>query len=324
MESKTKNRQTKDEIIRMVQKAFGSEIVDNEISIKELTEGFYNVAYEITFGNRKVILKIAPPSQAQIMGYEKNIMQSEVEGLRIIKSKTKVPVPEVLYFDSSGDICKESYFFMEKLSGSSFFQLKENSLPLEEQNKILKEAGYWNKEMNRVKGESFGYLNAPHKKGTGWNMVFRQMIEDILKDGENIDIELGLSYDEVRELVEKASFALEEVTEPAFVHWDLWDGNIFVHNGKVGGLIDFERSMWADPLMEYFFRRHSNHPLFVEGYGEDLRKQFPIRALLYDIYLYLIMVIETKYRGYPDDGQYNFAVEQLKASVNELIPLLSN
>jgi aminoglycoside phosphotransferase (APT) family kinase protein len=148
------------------------------------------------------------------------------------------------------------------------------------------------------------------------------MMEDVLKDGETIEIGLGVEYDEVRNLISRASYALEEVTKPVFIHWDLWDGNAFIKDGKITGIIDFERALWGDPLMESYFRAHCNTKEFNDGYGADLRKESPVRALLYDMYLYLIMVIETKFRMYPDDWQLNFATKELQKAMKELKQLI--
>ncbi len=322
MESTTKNKQTTDDIVRMVQKAFGNNLSSEVITIKELTEGCFNVAYEVVLPNKEVILKIAPPSDAKIMSYENNIMKAEVDGLRFIKEKTTVPVPEVLFYDATKSVCNADYFFMEKIEGESFYKLKCSGMPESEQKLILREIGHFNQEMNKIKGTSYGYIGQIEKQGSSWKETFLSMISDILFDGERIEISLGMEYDEVRKLIEKASVALEQVQQPVFVHWDLWDGNVFVKEGKVSGIIDFERALWGDPLMECYFRRHSNNKDYIEGYGADLRTEAPIRALLYDIYLYLIMVIETKYRNYADDGQYNFATKELYASVEELRKLL--
>ncbi|MGW2815569.1 phosphotransferase family protein [Streptomyces sp. NPDC001415] len=51
-------------------------------------------------------------------------------------------------------------------------------------------------------------------------------------------------------------YALDEVTEPRLVHFDLWPGNIFAHPGddtrpvRITGLIDHERAFWGDPAAE--------------------------------------------------------------------------
>jgi aminoglycoside phosphotransferase (APT) family kinase protein len=307
----------------MIKAAYGESVPLKDLYVKELTEGFCNVAYDITIPGQEMILKIAPPGISGLMSYEKNMMKAEVEALRLVRAETVVPVPEVYFYDESHSICSSDYFVMEKLSGESFHKLRGTMLE-KEQNFILKEIGSYNEEMNRITGDSFGYLGQQRKQGTSWKESFLAMISEVLSDGEKIQISLGIGYEEVRKLIEKASFSLEQVITPRFVHWDLWDGNVFIKNGKVVGIIDFERALWGDPLMEYFFRRHCYHPDFIKGYGRDLRREEPIRALLYDLYLYLIMVIETKYRSYPDDWQYQFATKQLKDSAEELWELINN
>ncbi len=323
MESATKNKQKQEDIIKMVHHAFGRDLTMEDISIKELTEGYFNVAYEIGLSGQAVILKIAPDPGATIMSYEKNVMAAEVEGLRRVREETEVPVPQVLFYDDSKGICNGDYFFMEKLSGESFNKLKGNGLDDFEVNKILYGMGEYNKEINQIKNSSFGYLGQPDKQGKEWKDIFLSMISRVLEDGEKIEINLGIEYDRIRNQIDRASFSLMEVKEPVLVHWDLWDGNVFVKDRKISGIIDFERALWGDPLMEYYFRQHACQEEFIKGYGTDLRLMAPMRALLYDIYLYLIMIIETKYRNYPDNWQYQFATSRLAQAVEELDGLLN-
>lgn len=328
MESLTKNKQSNDNLERMIYAAFGEKlrIGDGltEVKVKELKEGFFNVAYEIILPDQSVILKIAPPVNANIMTYEKNMMEVEVDSLRLVKDKTNVPVPEVLFYDSSHLICDADYFFMSKVEGISFSQAKKEGMSSDVQEQILKQVGYLNKEMNQITGNNFGYVGLKEMQGSNWEDVFETMVESILKDGERVKIDLGLSYEEVRNTIKKSKGALRGVIEPKFVHWDIWDGNVFVHNGSITAIIDFERAMWADPLMEYFFRAHSSNEAFNSGYGENLRKNYPVKALLYDLYLYLIMAIETGYRCYADDGQYHFALEQIKNAIQNINRIIGN
>ncbi|HWT27768.1 MAG TPA: aminoglycoside phosphotransferase family protein [Mobilitalea sp.] len=321
MESLTKNRQSIDNIKRMLQAAFGEKIY-HDISVNELTEGYFNVAYEVKLDQQELIIKIAPPKASKIMSYEENIMRAEVDAVRMMKEETKVPVPEVYYYDDTHEICDADYFIMEKLSGASFYKLRSSGMLQEEQDRILHEVGRCNKAMNEVTGNGFGYLGQAIRPDTSWRETFLSMIEGVLTDGERIEIGLGVGYDEVRDIIHRADFALDTVTRPVFVHWDLWDGNVFIEDGRITGIIDFERALWGDPLMEYYFRAHSYNMNFIQGYGRDLRKEEPIRALLYDIYLYLIMVVETKYRSYPNDWQYNFASKELKKAMDTLSQMI--
>ncbi len=312
----TKNLQATENIRKMVERAFPEELENENILIRELTEGCFNVAYFISFKDKEVILKIAPLSETIIMTYEKNIMAAEVLGLTLVSEKTRVLVPKVLFYDTSRKLCDAPYFFMEALPGSSL--LKAESMPEKMHSEILQKIGKWNFEINQIKGEYFGYLGRPDQLKKSWKETFLCFIGDVLLDGEKIGISLGVAYDEIRMLIEEAKDCLDEVIEPVLVHWDLWEGNVFINNGKLSGMIDFERSLWGDPLMEYFFRRHAYNPDFVKGYGRDLRIEAPLRALLYDLYLYLIMTIETKYRNYQDNSSYQFATGELAVTVSEI------
>lgn len=68
-------------------------------SYKEVTEGYFNVAYEITLSNgENIILKVAPAKDTRVMTYEKNIMYSEVEAMRMVAHNEDIPAPKVLAY----------------------------------------------------------------------------------------------------------------------------------------------------------------------------------------------------------------------------------
>ena len=114
-----KNTQSTETLKQMAQKAFPREACTE---ILELTEGYFNVAYLLRFDSgRESVLKIAPPKDARIMSYEKNIMYSEITAMRLAAQKTDVPVAEILFFDDSITLCSSPYFFMESW--------KEKALP---------------------------------------------------------------------------------------------------------------------------------------------------------------------------------------------------
>ena len=78
---------------------------------EELTEGFYNAAYLLEIDHRqKIVLKIAPPPAVRVLRYEKNILQAEVEALRLVKQQTQMPVPQVYFHDDSFSLLPSPYF----------------------------------------------------------------------------------------------------------------------------------------------------------------------------------------------------------------------
>lgn len=85
------------------------------------------------------------------------------------------------------------------------------------------------------------------------------------------------------------------------------DGNFFVKNGEITAMIDWERALWAEGLMEDRFRFHNKSRSFRTGYGiEQLTKSQLVRSRWYDVYLYLIMMFEGTYRHYDNNDQYNW------------------
>ena len=99
-----------------------------------------------------------------------------------------------------------------------------------------------------------------------------------------------ISIDQMWLCLDRDKTVFEEVSESKLVHWDCWDGNIFIHSGKVTGIIDWERSIWGDPLMEVGFRTYADNICFQKGYGiRSLTENQERRALWYDIYLMLLL-----------------------------------
>jgi len=316
MESLTKNKQSYETINEMVHKAFNEVSV---IEVTELKEGFFNVAYIIKLSDeREVILKVAPPKNALIMTYEKNIMFVEVETMRLLRSKTDLPIAEVLYYDNSYTMCESDYFFMSKFSGRSLNSITEE---LDEENKksIDYKLGEFNAKINSITGEKFGYYGQPDKQEADWYKVFSSMVDNAINDAKALNIDIGVSADIIKELLSKDKAVFEEVKIPKLVHWDLWAGNIFIENGKVTGLIDFERCLWADELMEVGFRSYNHNENFFNGYRmgtlTDIQK---IRVKWYDLYLFLIVVSECDYRHYEDREIYNWARQMIIETVDLL------
>ena len=91
------------------------------------------------------------------------------------------------------------------------------------------------------------------------------------------------------------------------MHWDMWEGNIFVKNSQISGVIDWERAMWGEPFMDDRFRYHSRQKEFLKGFGiNELSSEELRRIYWYDVLLYLTMMTEVTYREYEDDSQYQW------------------
>lgn len=304
----TKSAVSEEIIYKMVQKAFGCEPKE----ITELTEGFFNVAYRIDLGARIVILKVAPSPEVEVLTCEKNIMWTEVDSMRMAKAKTNVPIPEIYYYDDSKELINRPYFFMQALIGRNFFTIM-NDMSEEEKVGIFRQAGEYTRELNQITGERFGYYGQPDRQGDNWYVVFRNLILDAFSDLKRKNIAVPVEQEKLLVLLEADKECFDKVTIPRYVHWDIWAGNIFVENGRITGIIDFERAMWADELMEVGFRTYDYSAAFFEGYGKtDLNAEEKRRAQWYDMYLFLLMRTECDYRGYEGTWHYDWSGEMIE------------
>ncbi len=289
---------------------------------EELTEGFFNAAALIDLDNgQKLVLKAAPPAEVQVLRYEKDLMRAEVESMRLVRERSAVPVPEIYVYDDSHSLLQSDYFIMECLKGAPLHKIRAE-IPAEKQVEIEREVGRMVREMSEISNPAFGYWTQPQQPGVLWRACFDQMIRGVLQDGMDAGVKLALPYEEVYAQIAAHYDALEEVTTPGLVHWDLWDGNIFVdpQTYQVTGLIDFERVLWAEKSMEVCFAGFGPVDHYLEGVGKDLfiTRNEQRRRMLYNAYLWLIMIIECTYRKYDNPWQENFARQKIDEELAKL------
>lgn len=316
MDSVTKIKLEKPLLARMVQSALPGEEL---LAAQELSEGCFATAHLLTLqSGREVVLKVAPPADVRLMRYEKDIMATEVACMRLAAANTTLPVARVLFHDASRALCPSEYFMMEKLPGQSLSSLDRQVAP-EEQAAIQRELGAYNAQLNGIHGEYFGYFSQPNSQSKSWSTAFKGMLAGVLADTRDVDGELPLGAYALPSRLDEAWDLFDEVKTPSLVHWDLWPGNVFVLQGKISGLIDFERCLWADPLMELGFRSHRINSDFLAGYGlPTLTPQQQARMLWYDLYLQIIHLTEEKFRNYHDEEMWQSSWHVLARGLAQL------
>lgn len=320
MESTTKNRQPPEVLLAMIERAYGTDGVPaGEDFATEITEGWFNVAYRIQlWDGRRVVLKIAPPADVPVLTREIGMMRAELEAMRLVATRTSVPVPHVDFADLSHDLVDADYFFMEYVDADNFgLAAADGRLAPDVVAAGNRELGALNREINSIVGPHFGPL-----LGAGsptWREAFTTMIEDTLADGERVGIDVGWNHDEIRAVLAENADALDEVVVPQLIEVDLWAKNSMMRDGRIVAILDHERAVYGDPLMEAgltgldmpFFGDPSD---FMAGFGvAELTSAQRTRRRLYSLYLALIMVVETKYRGHTDTEIYDLGRRELDA-----------
>lgn len=322
MESTTKNRKTREQIARMVARTFGgTTLAASEYAVRELKEGWFNAVYNVQLSDgREVILKIAPPRDAEVLAYEQNIMVTEVASMRLVRENPAIPVPEIYAFDTTQDVCDSTYFFMEKLTGDNYEQVGASFSPAS-QAQIDLQIGAIVREINGFTGTYFGYAGNSDLRGATWGEAFLKIIDSVLEDGARKQADFGSTIDDIRRAVLKHASSLEAITTPQLVHWDAWNPNFFVKDDKVTGILDFERALWADPLMEAHFRAFAFEGVSesMRGYGKTtFTHEENERCHLYTLHRALVMKTECSYRMYDSDVVSNLSTQLMASTLNWL------
>ncbi|MFC8076635.1 phosphotransferase family protein [Streptomyces sp. NPDC057307] len=266
--------------------------------------GTYNSLYRVRLdGGGRLVLKLPPEPGVPRMTYEGELLVNEGEFYRVAGG-TGVPVPEVVRL-------ADDSLLMSELPGEPWAGLVDGLGDVEHE-RLRGELGAYVAELGAVAGTRFGYPSEAVPTAGTWREAFGAMLEAVLADAERFEARLPVSVGRVRELVRGAVPALDEVTVPALVHFDLWQGNILLTGDpgarRIGGLIDGERMFWGDPLAEFvslnLFGEPEDDQALLAGYragGGDtgFDEAARLRMALYRCYLYLIMLVEGVPRGYP-------------------------
>lgn len=299
---------TKTKIDRGVAEAIaGRALPEHRLAdVSECTDGWFNAVYTLRFVDHDpVILKIAPPPAVRVMRYEKDIITTEVRTMRLLGERTELPVPRIIHWDPSCDIISSPYFLMTACSGVSLQGQRANLEPHEAAAIDAQIAGVI-ATINSISGDYFGrpHENAP--RSSTWVDAFHLLIEDLMADANDASVVLPETPSHMANLIHRLTDELlSTVTQPRLVHWDLWDTNVFIDpvHIEVTGIIDFERALWADPLMEAQFVGKRESGVLAARYGVDLLgdEAAANRRRIYDLYLYLVMIVESGFRNYDND-----------------------
>jgi aminoglycoside phosphotransferase (APT) family kinase protein len=307
----------------MAKRAFGNDV--NSETVTELTNGYFNTAYMVTLTNGlKTVLKVSPQKDIRVMRYEKNIMEAEVYALNTIRLLGDIPVPKVLYYDKSKEIIESEFLFLEFMDGVPLNTVR-SELTEEQYRDISLELVTFVKKIHSMEGSCFGYITRENRNFSNWEDAFLFMINELLEDAKDAGVTLPYEYQKIYSIIFEKRNALSMVITPTLIHKDLWEGNILIDlkTAKITGLIDCERAIYGDSLLEAVCGFLLHNKYFMKSYTgrEYLEKEEEIRILIYQIYVCLISVIECTYRKFTDDDYLKSVNKQLYEALEELINL---
>lgn len=263
--------------------------------LRPLSGGTYNTVEELLLTDgRRYVLKVPPPPTAPGLTHESELLVSEAEFYRAA-AKADVPAPRVVALGSR--------LLMTACPGEPW----NGSLTETERTSLRTELGRQVARLHTVTGPGFGYPSgALGPLAPDWRTAFTGMLDAVLDDARRYRARLPRPADAVARTLRAGYGALDEVTVPCLVHFDLWQGNILVDRAsgtaRIGGLIDGERMFWGDPLADFvslaLLADIRQDEAFLAGYRAaggraDFDVPARLRLALYRCYLYLIMLTET-------------------------------
>lgn len=310
MESRTKRRLSAAQLDTLIRGALGRGVTAAE----ELTDGFANAVWRLTLDDGgQVVLKVAPPPDLEQLRYERDLLRTEALVYHLA-TPAGIPLPRLLHsgFDDPG--LGGDYLIMSALDGIPWN--RATALAGADERALRHELGRVLATLHAIPGQDvYGY---PYAGLTGrtWRDAFIAMTGALMDDALRYDTPLPCSLVEIAGGIHANAHALDEVTVPALVHFDVWPGNVFLSppSGgppKIQALIDHERAFWGDPLADFvtptIFQELREDDPIIAGYREaggrlDLTPQAMRRDALYRVYLYLILLVENGPRQYPEEA----------------------
>lgn len=279
-------------------------------STRELGGGTYNRVFRVSAREGEFVLKVSPGDQPGLT-YERFLMRTEA--LFCTLGSAVAPVPEVVHTDFSRTLVDGDVLLATCLPGAPLFGRSDVDRP-----PVRRQLGAAVAALHDVTGPGFGYPQLGLDET--WTGAFFAMFDAVLADADRYGVELP---DGLRKAVHRHAGLFDEVTRPALVHFDLWDGNVLVDGTGLTGLVDGERAFWGDPVAEFvslaLFRSIESDVDFLAGYGFTVTDEARVRLAAYQAYLYTIMLTEQVPRGSADPRMERLITEALAGALEVLV-----
>ncbi|AGL19955.1 aminoglycoside phosphotransferase [Actinoplanes sp. N902-109] len=259
---------------------------------------------------RSVVVKAGPLEGVPLLRYEHGLIEAEAAYYRLVRDVA--PVPEVLHV-------ADDWLAVTHLPGRPLTGIDDSA-------EIRVQLGATVARIHELSGPVFGYVEGGRAHGPDWPTAFTAMMAELLADARDWAVPLPAG---IAATVERHRPVLALATRPALLHFDLWDGNVLAADGRLSGLVDGERYLYGDPLLDLvspaLFHRieeEPDHP-FLRGYtaatGLTLDDAARTRLALYRLHLYTLMVTECPSRGQAVGGErYAFLTQLLDGELQML------
>ena len=269
-----------------------------DCSIKKLTATFIQAKmlreiWRIDGGPKTLIVRLGPLQylpDSKLLFFDKNRLSKEKKICNLIKKETSVAVPQIFYYHKKHPQLRREITVMECVPGKNLFQYTPSGSGFSI--KILNQLVDALMQIHQLKGNDFNYLGSPfpEKIKSNWKLClfysFKNILEHLLKS--NILQKWEHSY--IWESLNISKNAFDSPIEMRLIHGDMFPGNLLADSkGNLTGIIDWDETFWADPLLELinFRQNYLNKILFSHGYFKPLLKPTKLiqtRLIYYNLF----------------------------------------
>lgn len=281
-------------------------------SAEPLTGGTFATTYRVTLGDgRRVVVKTGAADPGTLLAHERDLIRTEAEVYALAADHPGLRMPALLHADFTRSVVPGDVVVADHLDGLPWTEAGFG--PAEEDPRTARaqaDLGSVMAGLHALTGERFGYPQSPALQAPTWRGAFTAMVTALLADAERAAVP-DVPVARVRAALDAHGAALDEVAVPRLVHSDLWPGNLFVDpaTGALLGVIDPERALWGDPLLDLVGAdpMWDGVPAAVAGDLDVTSPGAATRLLLARMWLGLVMTIEVTVRAY--DGEWAVAYE---------------
>ena len=284
MRSKTKYDISREQVRALFEAAGLGEVS----RVEPLSDGMYNNVLAVTAGGEKYVLKVAPPPGVKVLGHERELMRQELRYFGLLRERTSIRIPRVVYQDVTRELIPCDWFIMEFLTGQ---RLDKAKLSKEEKANVDALIMGILDQFHAIEGEGYGYEQMGLEPN--WYLALRKMVSALVDDCAHFGKRCPLGI----KLLKYIDYhrAMLEAVPCVLVNFDLHSLNIFYERAGDGGarltIVDLERYFWGDWIGDCMYRGMAPPKHFTS----DER----IRYYLLMAYLAVIMYAEKYSRYHP-------------------------
>ena len=239
MQSKTKY----DISLPQVRDIFAAAGLGEVTRADSLSDGWYNNVLAVTAGGARYVLKVAPLPEVPVLTYERDIMRQELRFYALLRERTSIRAPRILWEDLTKQIIPCDWFIMEFLPGQ---RLDKAKLSKQEKEQAQEDIRGIFAQLHAIAGEDFGYEQMGLEPN--WYLALRKMVQAMIDDCARFGRRCPPGKKLLR-YVERHRALLEGVP-CVLVNYDLHAMNIFIQDGELT-ILDLERCFWGDWVGDY-------------------------------------------------------------------------